>query len=96
MRYCPNCKTNFGVYAIKFDTSNHPVEKHTEFNYCPVCGYEFDSEINLNVYDTTSHYSNCIVEILESSVTGKTSIGWYPTESTEKINLFDEELREQC
>ena len=90
MKYCPKCQTYYGVYAIKFTTSNHPVEKQTEFNYCPCCGIDLmNIDLNTNMYDTVTQYSNCIVEVLENSLTGECSVGWYKTEDTE-------EMREQC
>ena len=39
----------------------------------------------MNLYDKVTRYSNCVVEILENTITGQTSIGWYKTEDTEEI-----------
>lgn len=39
----------------------------------------------MNLYDKVTRYSNCIIEILENTITGQTSIGWYKTEDTEEL-----------
>lgn len=43
------------------------------------------TNIDVDIYNKHIIYTNCIVDILENTVTGKISVGWYPTEETEKI-----------
>lgn len=43
------------------------------------------TNIDINIYNKHTIYTNCIVDILENTVTGKVSVGWYPTEETEEI-----------
>ena len=65
-----------------------PVEEHFDPVFCPVCGWTAKTNINnieLNLYDKTTRYSNCIVEILENTITGDTSIGWQKTAETKEI-----------
>ena len=91
--HCPRCNKNFGAYVIRYTTDNEPVDEAIEVEYCPSCGLwlrkpNLLDEIvvdEINLYDITTRYSNCIVEVLENSVTGQTSFGWYRTEDTEVI-----------
>lgn len=41
--------------------------------------------IETNIFDKATRYTNCTVEVLENTVTGEISVGWYPTENTEEI-----------
>lgn len=41
--------------------------------------------IETNMFDKSTIYTNCNVEIWENSITGETSIGWHRTENTEEI-----------
>ena len=41
--------------------------------------------IETNLYDKSTIYTNCTVEVWENTITGETSIGWYRTEETEEI-----------
>lgn len=34
-------------------------------------------QVEYNIFDQCEHHENCTVEILSSSVTGETSIGWW-------------------
>lgn len=43
------------------------------------------TNIETNMYDKSTIYTNCNVEVWENSVTGETSVGWYKTENTEVI-----------
>lgn len=43
------------------------------------------TNIQTNIYDICTIYTNCTVEILENSTTGEISIGWYRTEDTEEL-----------
>lgn len=37
--YCNHCGTTYGVYIIKYDTSNKPkLDNPVKINFCPVCG----------------------------------------------------------
>ena len=91
--HCPRCDKDFGAYVIKYTTDNEPVDEAIEVEHCPSCGLwlkkpDLLDEIvvdEINLYDITTRYSNCIVEVLENSVTGQTSVGWYKTDDTEVI-----------
>ena len=41
--------------------------------------------IETNMYNKATLYTNCTVEVWENTVTGETSVGWYRTEDTEEI-----------
>lgn len=43
------------------------------------------TDFDMNLYNKSTIYTNCIVEVLENTFTGKISVGWYPTEETEEI-----------
>lgn len=43
------------------------------------------TNIETNMFDKSTIYTNCNVEIWENSITGESSIGWYKTEDTEEI-----------
>lgn len=43
------------------------------------------TNIETNMFDKSTIYTNCNVEVWENSVTGETSVGWYKTENTEVI-----------
>lgn len=38
-----------------------------------------------NFYNKITTYTNCIVEVLENTITGEVSIGWKKTINTEEI-----------
>lgn len=42
--------------------------------------------VSTSIYNKVTKYTNCIVEVLENTATGETSVGWYRTEETEEIN----------
>ena len=39
--------------------------------------------INLDLYDQEETYPNCTVQVLTNTVTGETSVGWWPNETEE-------------
>lgn len=41
--------------------------------------------IETNIYDKRKLITNCIVEILENSITGEVSVGWYKTDDSEVL-----------
>lgn len=43
------------------------------------------TNIETNIFDKSTIYTNCNVEIWENSITGESSVGWYKTEDTEVI-----------
>jgi len=43
------------------------------------------TKVETNLFDKSTTYTNCTVEIWENSVTGESSVGWYKTEDTEEI-----------
>lgn len=47
------------------------------------------AEIETNLFDKRALYSNCIVEILENTITGEISVGWYKTEDTEELEEIE-------
>lgn len=92
--YCPKCDKTFKIieYSL-FDGAETPITG----TFCPQCGWypeysgvpvEVAYEIQeTNLFDRVTTYTNCIVEVLENSVTGEISIGWYKTDKTEEIPL---------
>ena len=42
-------------------------------------------KVETNMFNKSTIYTNCTVEVWENTVTGETSIGWYRTEETEEI-----------
>ena len=46
-----------------------------------------DNIINVetNMFDECTIYTNCTVEIWRNSVTGEVSVGWYRTDDTEEV-----------
>ena len=42
--------------------------------------------IESNLYDECTIYTNCTVEVWKNSVTGEISYGWYKTDNTEEIS----------
>lgn len=43
------------------------------------------TKVETNLFDKSTTYTNCTVEVWENSVTGESSVGWYKTEDTEEI-----------
>lgn len=43
------------------------------------------TNIETNIFDKSTIYTNCNVEVWENSITGESSVGWYRTENTEEI-----------
>ena len=43
------------------------------------------TNIETNMYNKSTIYTNCTVEVWENTITGETSIGWHRTEDTEEI-----------
>lgn len=43
------------------------------------------TNVEFNIFDKCTIYTNCTVEILENSATGEISIGWYKTDETEEV-----------
>ena len=94
--YCPKCDTSYSIRKTIINLQNLPVDEDVEAKFCPVCGWSNEEpKIELkemNLYDKVHRYINCVVEVLENSVTGQTSVGWYKTDETEEI--FDWEPEE--
>lgn len=97
--YCPKCKKTYSATRTIINLQNLPVDEEFDPYFCPVCGWcrvkeeEPIIEVKeMNIYDKVHRYINCIVEVLENSVTGECSVGWYETEDTEEI--FDWEPEE--
>ena len=42
--------------------------------------------IETNLYNKSTIYTNCTVEVWENTETGETSIGWYRTDDTEEYS----------
>lgn len=42
-------------------------------------------KVETNLFDKSTIYTNCTVEVWENSITGEVSVGWYRTENTEEI-----------
>ena len=42
-------------------------------------------KVETNIYDKCTIYTNCIVQVLENTVTNEVTFGWYKTEDTEEI-----------
>ena len=43
------------------------------------------TNIETNIFDKSTIYTNCNVEVWENSITGESSVGWYRTENTKEI-----------
>lgn len=43
------------------------------------------TSVETNIFDKSTIYTNCIVEVWENSITGETSIGWYRTDDTKEL-----------
>lgn len=41
------------------------------------------SSVEINIFDKVDLYTNCTVEVLENTITGEISVGWYRTPATE-------------
>ena len=44
-----------------------------------------DENIQMNLYNKATTYTNCTVEIWENTITGEVSWGWCRTDETEVI-----------
>lgn len=44
------------------------------------------TDVKSNIYDKSTIYTNCTVEVWENTVTGETSVGWYRTADTEELD----------
>ena len=97
--YCPKCHKTYSATRTIINLQNLPVDEEFDPYFCPVCGWcrvENEEPVievkEMNIYDKVHRYINCIVEVLENSVTGQTSVGWYRTDETREI--FDWEPEE--
>ena len=46
-RNCPYCRyNNITAFAVKYNTSNRPVEEYIPVNFCPKCGANLTEYIN--------------------------------------------------
>ena len=44
---CPYCRyNNITAFAVKYNTSNRPVEEYISVNFCPKCGANLTEYIN--------------------------------------------------
>ena len=44
---CPYCRyNNITAFAVKYNTSNRPVEEYIPVNFCPKCGANLTEYIN--------------------------------------------------
>lgn len=43
------------------------------------------TKVETNLFDKSTTYTNCTVEVWENSVTGESSVGWYKTGDTEEL-----------
>ena len=44
---CPYCRyNNITAFAVKYNTSNRPVEEYIPVNFCPKCGTNLTEYIN--------------------------------------------------
>ena len=50
------------------------------------------TDIKTNIFNKSTIYTNCTVEVWENTVTGETSIGWYRTPDT--VEIPSDELEE--
>jgi hypothetical protein len=44
-----------------------------------------EEKVEMNLFNKSTRYTNCIVEVWENTFTGETSLGWYKTDDTEVI-----------
>lgn len=54
----------------------------------PFCFVPEVTNVETSIFDKSTKYTNCTVEVWENSVTGESSVGWYRTEETEEICGF--------
>ena len=44
---CPYCRyNNITAFAVKYNTSNRPVEEYIPVNFCPKCGANLTRHVN--------------------------------------------------
>ena len=44
---CPYCRyNNITAFAVKYNTSNRPVEEYIPVNFCPKCGANLTEHLN--------------------------------------------------
>lgn len=41
--------------------------------------------VEINIFNKRTLYTNCVVEVLENTYTGQVSTGWYKTDETEEM-----------
>ena len=74
---CPNCNNEYSSTSLII-------------NYCPFCGTNISGEtpilgVDVGMYDSSTIYTHCKVQVLENTITGETSIGWRRLEGCEEI-----------
>ena len=42
-------------------------------------------EIETNLFNKETIYTNCTVQVWENTITGEVSVGWFPNEGCEEI-----------
>ena len=48
---CPYCRyNNITAFAVKYNTSNRPVEEYIPVNFCPKCGANLMEYLNVKKY----------------------------------------------
>lgn len=89
--YCPKCNTTYSVTQTIINLQNLPVDEPVDAVFCPRCGWRANKtptnqiKVNeVNLFDKSTYYTNCLVEVWENSATGETSVGWYRTEDTKE------------
>ena len=86
---CPKCNTLSSSYIISDNGAENPFKAA----YCPLCGSSYSApaetsnltKVSASIFDKSTVFTNCTVEVLENTFTGDVSVGWLRTEDTEEI-----------
>lgn len=88
--YCDNCR-----FDSEEDGSDACEDCHRKYNGWALSRSEADrlsdrivelaesrlARLETNLYDKEEIFHNCTVQVLTNTVTGKTSIGWWPSDT---------------
>ena len=102
--YCYNVLwTNVEKYQMAYDNQEHINKAWEDAYWYMMATYKIidisDTFADMRnkitkvvpIYDKTSVYTNCTVEVRTNSETGETSISWARSDETEEIEELDEE-----
>lgn len=58
----------------ELDSANREIEQLTKANFW------LSNDASMGIYDKRDVYRDCTVEVLQNSVTGSVSVGWWPND----------------